>query len=253
MKTLVTAIQKGGQGKTFATCHLAFDFAERGLRVAVIDLDTQGNASFTLSDHQSGFVSSQLFAGNVDELRDWFGSRDNNGIALIAADADLANLDKMDLSHAAGALRNSVAALGDYFDVCLIDTAPSLGVGMTAAVLSADYMLSPVEMEAYSIHGMRKMVAVVSNLRRMNPKLRFLGMVPNKVDARKPRHIANLAAVQEAYPQLVLPISIGMRDSIAEALGEQMPVWNIKKTAARLAIKEVRALANYVYEKMEIK
>ena len=32
MKTLVTAIQKGGQGKTFATCHLAFDFLERGLR-----------------------------------------------------------------------------------------------------------------------------------------------------------------------------------------------------------------------------
>lgn len=45
MKTLVTAIQKGGQGKTFATCHLAFDFQERGLRVAVIDLDTQGNAN----------------------------------------------------------------------------------------------------------------------------------------------------------------------------------------------------------------
>ena len=38
MKTLVTAIQKGGQGKTFATCHLACDFQERGLRVAVIDL-----------------------------------------------------------------------------------------------------------------------------------------------------------------------------------------------------------------------
>jgi cellulose biosynthesis protein BcsQ len=51
MKTLVTAIQKGGQGKTFATCHLAFDFQERGLRVAVIDLDTQGNASWTLGGH----------------------------------------------------------------------------------------------------------------------------------------------------------------------------------------------------------
>ena len=36
MKTLVTAIQKGGQGKTFATCHLAFDFLERGLRVALL-------------------------------------------------------------------------------------------------------------------------------------------------------------------------------------------------------------------------
>ena len=65
MKTLVTAIQKGGQGKTFATCHLAFDFQERGLRVAVIDLDTQGNASFTLSAYQSGYLASQLFTGDT--------------------------------------------------------------------------------------------------------------------------------------------------------------------------------------------
>ena len=49
MKTLVTAIQKGGQGKTFATCHLACDFQERGLRVAVIDLNTQGNLAWVFS------------------------------------------------------------------------------------------------------------------------------------------------------------------------------------------------------------
>jgi chromosome partitioning protein len=252
MKTLVTAIQKGGQGKTFATCHLAFDFQERGLRVAVIDLDTQGNASFTLAAHQSGYLASQLFSGDAEGLRHLFGGRANNDLALLAADSSLANLDKMELSQAAAALRDNIKVLGEFFDVCLIDTAPSLGVGMTAAVLAADYMLSPIEMEAYSLEGMKKMVSVIGNLRKMNPKLRFIGMVPNKVDARKPRHVANLATLQHAYPQLVLPISIGARDSIAEALGEKMPVWQIKKTAARKAIKEVRALADYVFTKMEI-
>jgi len=252
MKTLVTAIQKGGQGKTFTTCHLAFDFQERGLRVVVIDLDTQGNASWTLDSHDSGYSASRLFSAAGDELRNWFSGRDNNGLALIAADASLANLDKTDLAQAARALRASIEALDDIFDVCLIDTAPSLGVAMTAAVLAADYMLSPVEMEAYSLQGMKKMVAVISNLRKQNPKLRFLGMVPNKVDARKPRHVANLAALQQAYPQLVLPFSVGARDSIAQALGEKVPVWKIKKTAARKAIKEVRGLADYVFTKMEI-
>lgn len=252
MKTLVTAIQKGGQGKTFATCHLAFDFQERGLRVVVIDLDTQGNASFTLAAHQSGYLANQLFSGDTDDLRYWFSKRTDNSIALIAADSGLANLDKMELSHAAAALRTSVAALSEFFDVCLIDTAPSLGVAMTAAVLSADYMLSPIEMEAYSLQGMKKMVAIIGNLRKQNPKLRFIGMVPNKVDARKPRHVNNLMTLQKAYPQLIMPCSVGARDSIAEALGEQMPVWKIKKTAARKATQEVRALADYVFTKMEI-
>jgi chromosome partitioning protein len=252
MKTLVTAIQKGGQGKTFATCHLAFDFQERGLRVAVIDLDTQANASYTLDAHKVGYVASRLFGGDIDGMRDYFGGIEHSGIALIDADAGLANLEKMDLAQAAMALRSSVAVLGEFFDVCLIDTAPSLGVAMTAAVLSANFMLSPIEMEAYSLQGMKKMVTVISNLRKANPGLSFIGMIPNKVDARKPRHVSNLKTLQEAYPQLVLPFSVGARDSIAEALGEQRPVWRIKKTAARKATQEVRTLAEYVYTKMGI-
>ena len=90
MKTLVTAIQKGGQGKTFATCHLAFDFLERGLRVAVIDLDTQGNASFTLSAYQSGYLASQLFTGDTDDLRYWFGKREGESEAQHVSEKTVA-------------------------------------------------------------------------------------------------------------------------------------------------------------------
>lgn len=255
MKTLVTAIQKGGQGKTFATCHLAFDFQERGLRVVVLDFDTQGNATWTLDAHAVGLQASELFdKKGPKRIKQVFGADGvaPDGLAVIGADASLANLEKMTIPDAAKALQASIAALDEYFDVCLIDTAPSLGIAMTAAVLAAEYMLSPIELEAYSLQGMKKMVAVIGNLRQANPKLRFLGMVPNKVDARKPRHVNNLAALKEAYPQLIMPFSVGARDSIAEALGEQMPVWRIKKTAARVAAKEVRAMADFVFKKMEI-
>ena len=63
MKTLVVANQKGGVGKTSTLVHLAFDFLERGLKVVVIDLDTQANASYTLQSFRSGLVASELFAG----------------------------------------------------------------------------------------------------------------------------------------------------------------------------------------------
>ncbi|WP_425598107.1 TrfB-related DNA-binding protein, partial [Xanthomonas phaseoli] len=92
MKTLVTAIQKGGQGKTFATCHLAFDFHERGLRVAVADMDTQGNASYTLEGHESSFAASRLISGEPAEVPKHFAGRKDNGLVLIEADAALANI-----------------------------------------------------------------------------------------------------------------------------------------------------------------
>lgn len=248
MKTLVTAIQKGGQGKTFMTCHLAFNFAERGKRVVVIDLDTQGNASWTLSEQDSGYTSSQFFSSDPLPLA----FTEDCTLSVIKADGQLANLDKKDLVQAAKILKNNIDRLGEYFDVCLIDTPPSLGVAMGAGVLVADYLLSPVEVEAYSLQGMQKMVAVVGNLKKGNPRLQFIGMIPNKVDARKPRHINNLEVLRKSYPSLVLPFSIGARDSIAQALGERKPVWKIRKTAAREAAKEVRAVADYVFEKMEI-
>jgi chromosome partitioning protein len=55
-----------------------------------------------------------------------------------------------------------------------------------------------------------------------------------------------------AYPQLMIPASIGLRSSIADALATGVPVWKIKKTAARKAALEVRELAEYVFKKMEI-
>jgi chromosome partitioning protein len=193
-----------------------------------------------------------LFTDVAKALKAHFSDYEGDGLALIEADLQLANLERLDYGAAAKALRASLDQLAEYFDVCIIDTAPSLGVAMTAAVLAGDFVLSPVEMEAYSIHGMKKLVQVIANLRQSNPGLQFMGMLPNKVDRRKPRHVANLEALRDAYPDYVLPVSVGSRDSIAEALGEQRPVWAIKKTAARVAIKEMRAVAQHVFEKMEI-
>ena len=73
------------------------------------------------------------------------------------------------------------------------------------------------------------MVTTITNIRRANPKLKFLGMVPSKVDARNPRHGRHLKELNQAYPQLMVPAGIGLRSSIADALASCVPVWKIKK------------------------
>ena len=62
----------------------------------------------------------------------------------------------------------------------------------------------------------------------------------------------NLAALKAKYEQLMIPIEIHRRGSIADAMATGVPVWKIKKTTARPAAQEVRAVAAHVYEKMEI-
>lgn len=250
MKTLVIANQKGGVGKTATLVHLAFDFLERGLKVAVVDLDTQANASYSLHDYGSGFFASQLFSG---DFVGFVTLDETPRISLIASDASLANIEKLALAEAGKQLRQTIGVLDmQGFDVCLIDTAPSLGISMASAILAADYVLSPIELEVYSIQGIKKMMTTVANLRKANTKLKFLGVVPSKVDSRNPRHGKHLAELSAAYPQFMFPASIGLRSSIADALALRVPVWKIKKTAARQAAKEIRALAQNVFNMMEL-
>ncbi len=251
MKTLVTANQKGGVGKTSTLVHLAFDFFERGLRVLVVDIDVQANASYSLQNYKSSYFASSMFSDNgVDG---WFNNADSEPIiALVESDSTLANIEKYPLAEAAKSFRKNISSLANHFDVCLIDTAPSLGAGLAAALYAADFVVSPIELEVYSIHGIQKMVTTIANVRSANPKLVFLGMVPSKVDGRNPRHGRHLHELLQAYPKLIIPTGVGLRSSIADALASCVPVWKIKKTAARTAAKEVRALANHIYEKMEI-
>ncbi len=252
MKTLVTANQKGGVGKTSTLVHLAFDFVERGLRVVVIDIDTQANASYTLQNFKADCLASDLFSQNGPASKSRFASLSGNPV-LIGSGALLADLERKTLTEVAPIFKSNLEALSDCgFDMCLIDTPPSLGVGLAAALFAADFVLSPIELEVYSIQGIKLMVTTISNMRKANPKLKFLGMVPSKVDARNPRHGQHLKVLHTAYKDLMIPTVVGLRSSIADALATGVPVWKIKKTAARKATKEVRALASYVYQQMEM-
>lgn len=254
MKIGAVAQQKGGDGKSTTIVHLAFDFLERGLRVGVIDLDPQQNSTSTLRKFASDYTASKMFEPDSgDRLHAAFASLPEGPlVSLIAADDEMADVNKLPFKQIAGNFKANVQALSRYFDVVLIDTAPSLNASLASALFAADFVLSPIQMQKYSIDGIRKLLTVIGNMRKMNPKLQFLGMLPNMVDGRDPMQMRNLAALKAKYEQLMIPIEIHRRGSIADAMATGVPVWKIKKTTARPAAQEVRAVAAHVYEKMEI-
>ena len=248
MKTLVIANQKGGVGKTTLLVHMAHYAAEAGNRVLVIDLDPQGNSSSSLEMFASGIVASALFETKSLALPLEAQPR----ITLIGADSALVDLDRATL-NVAQAFIGQVRHLENSarFDLCLIDTAPALGLRMVAAIISANYVVSPIELQAYSIDGIAAMLKTIYGIRqKLNSGLQFIGMLPSRVNAHSPAQKANLIALLKRHPDLVVRKAITLRTSIGEAASEKKPVWSLRKTSAREAGQEVKAVLAHIIERM---
>lgn len=234
MKTIVVSNQKGGVGKTAIAVHLAMYLQEKGKKVLVIDLDAQGNASKTLSPYASGLKAVVLFQRELDPIVP------ANSITLVGADAGLADLEQRHKQDVLPALRRVLPMFSNQFDFCVIDTPPAVGLRLSAAMLAAQYVLSPIELDSYSIDGTTQLLQTVVGIQqRFNTGLAFLGLLPNRLNPASSAQRAALDSMLSRYPAFMVPAKIGNRSSIPEALRAGVPVWRLQKTAAREAGHEM--------------
>jgi chromosome partitioning protein len=234
MKTVVVTNNKGGVGKTAISVHLAYYLEEQGKSVLVIDLDAQGNTSQTLTAFASGVKTSQLFGAKAPKIPA------NPGITLIEADPLVADLEQAPKEQVLSALRRVLPLIGKDFDYCVIDTPPATGLRVISALMAAQYAIAPVELDSYSLAGITQLLqTVIAIERQYNPGLVFVGMLANRLNANSASQKAALDELLSNYARYMVPAKIGNRSSIPEALREGVPVWRLRKTAAREAGAEM--------------
>lgn len=223
---IVNANHKGGVGKTTFTVQIAIAFAKMGLRVAVIDLDPQWNASRRL-----GFVPSTtnpvptiaeaIKSGERGVAREIVVSLPGDGysIDLLPSRHDLEN--RVNEAGMVGATRRLVKVIEgweDDYDVILIDTPPNMGHLTQLGLAAADVVIGVTEAEFDSIDGINRIVEFVRVHAEdlSNPGLRFAGIAVNKVDNVN-EHKLQLETLQRNWGDLVLSPIVKKRIPIAEA------------------------------------
>ncbi len=257
MKTLVLCNQKGCDGKSAVATLLAHHLAHRGRRVLAIDLDHQGNFSKPLRMSErattSTFASDALMTGTAPPLPD-------GPFVLVPGDRALLGLERQPALHTPFArhFRSFLAAVNDAFDVCVVDTNPNPDIRVIAALASADFVLSPIQLNQEAMDGvsgllnhdrvgLRKIKAV------LNSKLSLIGLLPTLVEPT-PFQKANFLQVVQQYHPLMIRIgdgpgafaSIPRRSCIAEAQAADEVLWEMKKTAARDAWREIEPSLNRI-------
>jgi cellulose biosynthesis protein BcsQ len=123
--------------------------------------------------------------------------------------------------------------------------------GTEEQITAANYVISPIELEAYSTDGIASMLKTLYGIRqKLNPGLQFLGMLPSRVNPHSPAQKANLIDLLKNHSDLVVRKVITQRTSTGESATAKKPVWAIRKTSARDAGREMKAVLAHIFEKM---
>lgn len=188
MRTTAILNLKGGVGKTTTVIHMAnILHRDYGARVLVVDCDHQHNLTqFFGADPERGSTTDVLLMGwpegtPIGPIQ----STEMEGIDILAADGSLMALDLSQLENnhvKSSCFREMVMAqaLAESYDYILFDCPPAFNAACAAALIAADDVVIPIELDAFSIDGMGNIIQQVDNMRRLNNRLRVAGVLPTK-------------------------------------------------------------------------
>ncbi len=168
LKITVTST-KGGVGKTTLSANLGAILADLGQRVLLVDADVQPTLSsyYPLEQRSQHGLSHLITAASTDNI---ISQTAIERLDLIYSDDPQGKLETW-LLHAPDGrvrLRYLLANLEESYDIILIDTQGAIGVLQDAAVLAADFLVSPIPPEILSAREFsRGTIAMIERLRPM--------------------------------------------------------------------------------------
>lgn len=219
-RRIIVCNQKGGVGKTAVSAGLAEALAEDpaaagaaaaagGLRVLLVDYDPQGHLT-----HQLGLTAipageeslithmlhrEQAKQSLLDLTVAISGERFGGRLRILPAAFDAFLLDSgltVFRGPREAALERALAPLEEHFDVIVVDSPPSLGLAMDAALNygrqrdgekpNSSGLVIPVEAEDTSAQAYGMLIQQIDSLSRdFDLQIDQLGLVVNKFDSRR--------------------------------------------------------------------
>ena len=180
MAQIITlAIQKGGTAKTTTAAALAGAAVYRGQKVLAIDLDPQGQFSFTLQADTSKPGSYELLngepaAGLIQHIRD--------GLDVIPASWNLSTITGG--KGSARRLQRAIQPIKDNYSMIVIDTPPTAGELQYNALQAATGLVIPLQADIYDLQSLYQITDPARQIMKSNPALSITGIVITRYDGR---------------------------------------------------------------------
>ena len=230
LRIITVANQKGGVGKTTTTVNIAAALSMGGLRVVVIDLDPQGNASTALGvEHLENAGIYEVLMGDLTMSQAIQKVKGFPSLECVSSSTSLAQAEielvpmvarEMRLKDAIDELATARMLAGDPLDYIFIDCPPSLGLLTINALTAAKEMLIPIQCEYYALEGLAQLLKTYELVKkRLNSSLKLSTFVLTMFDGRT--RLANDVAdeIRKHYPNELIDIPIPRAVRVSEAPG----------------------------------
>lgn len=220
---ITIANAKGGTAKSVTAAVLAQAAIYKGLSVLVVDMDAQGNCSFAIgaNTHKKGSFEFLNGAPAADVIQ-----HTEQGIDIIPASWNLATLTSE--RGSARRLQRALEPIKGNYDICIIDTPPTIGEALYNALQASTGLVIPLLADTFNVQSFYQITDTAQQIKQSNPELTIKGIVFTLYDKRS-------TVVRQ------------MRKAIEEkAKGAGVPC--LGEVRAAVVIKEATALQQSLYQ-----
>jgi chromosome partitioning protein len=243
--------QKGGVGKTTTVNALAASFNKMGKRVLCIDMDPQGNLSFsTGADNDNAPTIYDAITGKVRvnsciqkmPMTDIIPSN----ILLTSAELEFTGKNREYI------LKNVLSVVAEDYDFIFIDSPPGLGFLTVNALSASDYVIIPMLPDIFSLQGLVQVYETIEYVKKAaNHNLSILGILINKYNKYMKLHREALGTAEMVSESLKIPVfetHVRVCTGLAEAHSLQTDIFSY--CPRKSGVKDYYKVANEILSKI---
>ena len=254
MLKLAIANNKGGVAKTTTAYNLASYYAKNGMKVLVVDMDPQGNMTDALGVDPNTLdftVFDVLLKKQVKPYMIKLPQYENFYLIPSNLESETANISLASQVSREALLKKALKTVEDDFDICIIDTSPSLSILTFNALTAADSIYITLKSGYFELRGAGMLISTINEVKDdLNNDLKINGLILTQYDARTNLSSDSKEQLEEYFESGILNTVIRQNVDLAKApaLGQDIFTYNSNSNGA----KDYEALAIEILKREDV-
>ncbi|MGL4652587.1 MAG: ParA family protein [Cetobacterium sp.] len=252
MKKIVIANNKGGVAKTTSAFNIISYFAKNGLKVLAVDMDSQGNLTECYDINSIDYTAFD--AMKERDAKKYIIKDVYKNVDILPADCMLekANLDFSSSIGREQLLKKAFRSLENEYDICIIDTSPSLSLLTLNALAAADKVYIPLGSGFFEVKGVSILIDAINQIKDgLNENLEVGGIFITRHDSRTKMSEDVSEEIFSIYGNSMMNTVIRNNVALVESVAAGLNIFDYKSNS--LGAEDYKNLCLEIFEREEIK